>query len=57
MEKKLVIQTWKIYKFDQYKRPISIKKMNINKIVVSNKVSFVKNISNISFATKMIKKS
>ena len=29
-------------KFQQYKRPISIKNININKIVVSNKVSFGK---------------
>ena len=30
------------YKFQQYRRPISIKNININKIVVSNKVSFSK---------------
>ena len=28
------------HKFHQYKRPISIKNIDINKIVVSNKVSF-----------------
>ena len=30
------------HKFHQYKRPISIKNININKIVVSNKASIVK---------------
>ena len=30
------------YKSQQYRRPISIKNININKIVVSNKVSFSK---------------
>ena len=29
-------------KFHQHKRPISIKKIDINKIVVSNKISFSK---------------
>ena len=29
-------------KFHQYKRPVSIKNIDINKIVVSNKVSFGK---------------
>ena len=31
-------------KFHQHKRPISIKNIDINKIVVSNKVSFGKNV-------------
>ena len=30
-------------KFHQYKRPISIKNIDINKIVVSDKISFGKN--------------
>ena len=30
------------HKFHQYKRPISIKNLDINKIVVSNKVFFSK---------------
>ena len=30
-------------KFDQYKRPISMKNIDITKLIVSNKVSFVKN--------------
>ena len=39
-------------KFHQHKRPISIKKIDINKIVISNKV---KRVLNISLAIKMIK--
>ena len=31
------------YKFHQYKRPISIDNIDVNKIVVSNKISFGKN--------------
>ena len=31
------------YKFDQYKRPILIDNIDVNKIVVSNKISFGKN--------------
>ena len=31
------------YKFHQYKRPISIDNKDVNKIVVSNKISFGKN--------------
>ena len=38
------------------KRPISINNININKIVVSNKLPFDKLILNISLVTKMIKK-
>ena len=40
-------------KFHQYKRPFSIKNIDINKIVVSNKVSFSKKNVDISLATKM----
>ena len=43
-------------KFHQHKRPISIKIIDINKIVVSNKVSFGKKDLNISLGTKMLKK-
>ena len=31
------------YKFDQYKRPILIDNIDVNKVVVSNKISFGKN--------------
>ena len=31
-------------KFHKYKRPVSIKNLDMNKIVVSNKVSFCKKI-------------
>ena len=44
-------------KFHQHKKPISIKDIDINKIIISNKVSFGKkgfNI-NISLPTKMLK--
>ena len=43
-------------KFHKHKRPISIKDIGINKIVVSNKVAFGKRDLNISLATKMIEK-
>ena len=43
-------------KFHEHKRPISIKNIGINKIVVSNKVTFGKRDLNISLATKMIEK-
>ena len=43
-------------KCHQHKRPISMKKIDINKIIVSNKVSFSIKGSNISLATKMLKK-
>ena len=43
-------------KFHQYKEPISIKNIDINKIVVSNKIYFGKKDLNISLATKMLKK-
>ena len=41
--------------FHQHKRPISIKNIDMNKIVVSNKVSFGKK-KIISLATKNLKK-
>ena len=41
--------------FHQPKRPISIKNIDINEIVVSNKVSFGKRVLNISLAIKMLK--
>ena len=51
----------KFYQFQQkfqkfHKRPISIKNMDINKIRVSNKVSFGKRDLSISMAAKIIKK-
>ena len=43
-------------KFHQHKGPISIKNIDINKIVMSNEVSFGKKDLNILLATKMLKK-
>ena len=45
-------------KFHQHREPISIKTIDINKIVVSNKVSFGKKKKDLnnSLATKMLKK-
>ena len=43
-------------RFHQHKRPILLKYMNINEIVVSNKIFLVKEYLNISLATKMLKK-
>ena len=43
-------------KFHQQKVPISIKKIYINKTVVSNKVSFGKKGFKYLLATKMVKK-
>ena len=43
-------------KFHRRKGPISIKNIDINKIVVSNKVYFGKKDLNISLAAKMLKK-
>ena len=40
-------------KFHQYKRPISVKNEDINKIVVSNKALLVKMILNISLVKKV----
>ena len=42
-------------KFNQIKKPNSMKNIDINKIVVSNKVYFTKKDLNISLATKMLK--
>ena len=43
-------------KYYQHKSPISIKNIDINKIVVSDKVSFgKKKVLNISLATEMLK--
>ena len=42
-------------KFYQHKGPISIENTDVNKIVVSNKVSFGKNSLNISLTTKRLK--
>ena len=43
-------------KFHQYKRPISIKNKDVNKIVVFNKVFLAKKVLNISSVIKMVKK-
>ena len=43
-------------KFHQHKRAISIKNININKIVVSNKVSFRERDLIISLVIMMLKK-
>ena len=43
-------------RFHQHKRPILLKYMDINEIVVSNKIFLVKEYLNISLATKMLKK-
>ena len=43
------------HKFHQCKRPISIKNLDINKIVVSNKVFFSKRILNALLTTKTLK--
>ena len=42
--------------FHQYKRPISMKSIDINKLVVSNKVSFGKNGSKYFIGYKDAKK-
>ena len=42
-------------KFCQYRRPFSIKNIDINKIVVSLKVYLVKRDLNILMTTKMLK--
>ena len=42
-------------KFQQHKKSISIKDMDMNKIRVSNKISFDKKVLNISLDTKMLK--
>ena len=43
-------------RFHQHKRPILLKYMDINEIVVSNKIFLVKEYLNVSLATKMLKK-
>ena len=43
-------------KFHQHKQPISIKNIDINKIVLSNKASSGEKGFNILLATKMLKK-
>ena len=43
-------------KFHQHKRPISIKNVDIDKIVVSSKVLLLKKDLNTVLATKMLKK-
>ena len=43
-------------KFHQYERPVSMKNIDVNKIVASNKASFgKKKVWNISLAIKMLK--
>ena len=41
--------------FYQYKSPISINKIDINKIIVSNKFPFGRQYFNVSLVTKIIK--
>ena len=43
-------------KFHKYKKPISVKNIDINKIVVSNKTSLVKSVSNVLLDKKILKK-
>ena len=43
-------------RFHQHKRPVLLKYMDINEIVVSNKIFLVKEYLNVSLATKMLKK-
>ena len=43
-------------KFHKHKEPISIKNIGINKITVSNKISFGKKDFNILLAKRMLKK-
>ena len=45
------------YKFHQYKSPILINELNINKVVVSNRFPFGKRDFNILLVTKIIQKS
>ena len=44
------------YEFYQYKTPISINDIDINKIVISNKFPFGKKAFNISLVTNTLKK-
>ena len=50
------IEIQKAKKFHQHKETISIKNIDINKIVVSNTVSFVKKNLNTLLAAKVLKK-
>ena len=52
----MVILKLKKHKFHQRKSPISINNTDINKIVVSDKVSLEKKGSKILLVTKMVKK-
>ena len=54
MEKNYNISWYWFQKFHQHKGPISIRNIDINKIVVSNKVYFGKKHLNISLAIKML---
>ena len=45
------------YKFHQYNSPISINSRNINKILVSNKVTFGKKVFSIEFRKNVQKNS
>ena len=60
MKKKKIIEFGNIkierQKFDQHKRLLLIKIQILMKIVVSNKISFGKKVSNILLAIKMLKK-
>ena len=47
-----LILNFKNKNFQQHKGPVSIKNIDINKIVVSKKISFHKKDLNISLATK-----
>ena len=42
--------------FNRHKEPISIKNIDINKVIVSNKVPFGKKNLNILFTTKILEK-
>ena len=44
------------FEFHQYKSPILINNIDINKMEVSNKLPFSKKILNISLLTKMLKR-
>ena len=50
------IEIQKAKKFHQHKETISIKNIDINKIVVSNTVSFIKKNLNTLLAAKVLKK-
>ena len=44
------------YKFHQNKSPVLINDIDINKIIVSNKLPLVNKVLNISLVTKILKK-